>query len=100
MGFTYSSVVHAELDEVFAWHARPGSITRLSPPWQPVRVLAEASSLRDGQAVLGLPGGLRWVATHQPDLYDPPNVFVDVLESFPLSAVLSWLQPSTRPLTR
>src|ERR1035438_4614600 len=90
MGFTYSSVVHAELDEVFAWHARPGAITRLSPPWQPVRVLAEASSLRDGQAVLGLPGGLRWVAAHQPDRYDPPHVFVDVLESFPLSAVLSW----------
>ena len=59
MGFTYSSVVHAELDEVFAWHARPGAITRLSPPWQP-------------------------------DRYDPPHVFVDVLESFPLSAVLSW----------
>jgi uncharacterized protein (TIGR01777 family) len=90
MGFTYSSVVDAELDEVFAWHARPGAITRLSPPWQPVRVLAEASSLRDGQAVLGLPGGLRWVATLQPALYDPPHVFVDVLESFPLSAVLSW----------
>jgi ligand-binding SRPBCC domain-containing protein len=31
MGFTYSSVVDAELDEVFAWHARPGAITRLSP---------------------------------------------------------------------
>jgi uncharacterized protein (TIGR01777 family) len=90
MGFTYSSVVDAELDEVFAWHARPGAITRLSPPWQPVRVLAEASSLRDGQAVLGLPGGLRWVATHQPDRYDPPHVFADVLESFPLSAMFSW----------
>jgi uncharacterized protein (TIGR01777 family) len=90
MGFTYSSVVDAELDEVFAWHARPGAITRLSPPWQPVRVLAEASSLRDGQAVLGLPGGLRWVATHQPDRYDPPHVFVDVLASFPLSAMFSW----------
>ncbi|MGD0605976.1 MAG: TIGR01777 family oxidoreductase [Streptosporangiaceae bacterium] len=83
-------MVDAELDEVFAWHARPGAITRLSPPWQPVRVLAEASSLRDGQAVLGLPGGLRWVATHQPDRYDPPHVFADVLESFPLSAMFCW----------
>ncbi len=90
MGFTHFSVVDAELDEVFAWHARPGAITRLSPPWQPVRVLAEASSLRDGQAVLGLPGGLRWVATHQPDRYDPPHAFADVLESFPLSAIFSW----------
>ena len=56
MGFTFSSVVDEELDEVFAWHTRPGAITRLSPPWQPVRVLAEATSLRDGKAVLGLPG--------------------------------------------
>ncbi|MGD0065956.1 MAG: TIGR01777 family oxidoreductase [Streptosporangiaceae bacterium] len=90
MGFTYSSVVNAEQDDVFEWHTRPGAIARLSPPWQQTRVVSEASSLRDGQAVLGLPGGLRWVATHQPDRYDPPNTFADVLASFPLSAVLSW----------
>ena len=90
MGFTYSSVVDAELSEVFAWHGRPGAITRLMPPWQPVKVLQEATSLRDGTAVLGLPGGLRWVAAHQPASYDPPHVFADVLENAPLSTVLSW----------
>jgi uncharacterized protein (TIGR01777 family) len=90
MGFTYSTVVNEELSEVFAWHGRPGAITRLVPPWQPVRVLQEATSLRDGQAVLGLPGGLRWVAGHQPASYDPPNEFADVLESSPLATVLSW----------
>jgi hypothetical protein len=56
MGLTYSSVVDASLADVFAWHTRPGAMTRLTPPWLPVRVLSEASSLRDGQAVLGLPG--------------------------------------------
>lgn len=90
MGFTFSSVVDENLDEVFAWHTRPGAITRLSPPWQPVRVLSEATSLRDGRAVLGLPAGLRWVAVHQPERYDPPNTFADVLESFPLSKAFSW----------
>jgi uncharacterized protein (TIGR01777 family) len=90
MEFTYSSVVGAELSEVFAWHGRPGAITRLTPPWQPVRVIQEAESLRDGTAVLGLPGGVRWVATHQPDGYDPPHAFVDTLASLPLSAVLPW----------
>jgi uncharacterized protein len=59
MGLTYSSVVYAEPDEVFAWHSRPGAITRLMPPWQPVRVAREAPPVRDGQAVLALPGGLR-----------------------------------------
>ena len=93
MGLTYSSVVDASVDEVFSWHARPGAITRLAPPWPPVRVIREVSgsqSLRDGRAVLGLPGGLRWVAAHQPDGYHPPYAFADSLESLPLSAVLPW----------
>ena len=84
MGLTYSSVIDAGRDEVFTWHTRPGAITRLTPPWQPVRVLREAGSLRDGRATLTLPGGLRWVAAHQPDGYDPPNSFADSLTSFPL----------------
>lgn len=84
MVFTYSSVIDAELDDVFDWHTRPGAIARLTPPWQPVKVIREAGSLRDGQAVLGLPGGLRWVASHQPGSYDPPNAFADSLESLPI----------------
>jgi uncharacterized protein len=84
MGLTYSSVVDAGRDEVFSWHGRPGAITRLTPPWQPVTVLREAGSLRDGRATLGLPGGLRWVAAHQPDGYDPPDSFADTLTSLPL----------------
>ena len=90
MGLKYCSVVDAPLDEVFAWHARPGAITRLMPPWLPARVEREAGSVRDGQAVLRLPGGLRWVAAHQPGEYDPPHEFADVLAGMPLSAVLPW----------
>jgi uncharacterized protein len=89
MGLTYSSVVSAEPDEVFAWHSRPGAITRLAPPWQPVRVAREAPSVRDGQAVLVLPGGLRWVAAHDPAAYDPPRQFADVLQP-PLGNALRW----------
>jgi NAD dependent epimerase/dehydratase family enzyme/ligand-binding SRPBCC domain-containing protein len=84
MGLTYSSVVDAGRDEVFSWHARPGAIARLTPPWQPVTVLREAGSLRDGRAILRLPGGLRWVAAHQPGGYDPPDAFADELTSLPL----------------
>lgn len=89
MGLTYSSVVLAEPDEVFAWHSRPGAITRLMPPWQPVRVAREAPSVRDGQAVLALPAGLRWVAGHDPASYDPPRQFADVLLP-PLGDALRW----------
>ena len=89
MGLTYSSVVHAEPDEVFAWHSRPGAITRLMPPWQPVRVAREAPSVRDGQAVFALPGGLTWIAGHDPAGYDPPHQFADVLLP-PLGTALRW----------
>lgn len=81
MGLVYSSVVDAPRDEVFAWHGRPGAFLRLSPPWQPMRVVTEADSLKDGRAELALPAGLRWVAQHQADAYDPPRRFVDEISS-------------------
>ncbi|MGW9350548.1 TIGR01777 family oxidoreductase [Nocardiopsis flavescens] len=90
MVFRYTSVVPAPRDEVFAWHARPGAFARLAPPWQPVRLEAEAGSLRDGTAVLAFPGGVRWTAAHLPERYDPPRRFADRLVGRPLSAVLSW----------
>lgn len=81
MGIEHEHIVDHPLTEVFAWHARPGAMRRLVPPWQPMKVVAEAESLADGRAVLGLPGGLRWVAQHDPARYDPPHRFVDVLSS-------------------
>lgn len=79
MGLEFSSVVDAPIGDVFAWHSRPGAFARLSPPWQPMRLVTEATSLADGRATLALPGGLRWVAVHQPDCYDPPRRFVDTI---------------------
>lgn len=95
MGIESSSVVPAPLSEVFAWYGRPGAFARLTPPWQPVSLIAEADSLRDGQAVLRLPGGLRWVARHVGAEYDPPHRFVDEIAvdgaaSAPVGTVLRW----------
>lgn len=87
MGLTYSSVVDSPCAEVFAWHARPGAFSRLSPPWSPLRLVTEADSLRDGRAELALPGGLRWVAVHQADSYDPPHRFVDSIGSDGLASL-------------
>jgi uncharacterized protein len=77
----YESVVGYPLREVFDWHTRPGAMPRLVPPWQPMTVVAETDSLADGHAILGLPGGLRWIAQHDPAEYDPPHRFVDNLSS-------------------
>ncbi|WP_202818984.1 SRPBCC family protein [Actinosynnema sp. ALI-1.44] len=79
----------APLQDVFDWHARPGALVRLSPPWQPIEVIQEADSLRDGTAIFKIPGGLRWRAQHQPSEYRPPELFADRLEG-PLSLVMSW----------
>ncbi len=90
MTFQHSAVVDAPLEEVFGWHTRPGALTRLLPPWQPVSVVQEAHSLRDGRAVLGLPAGVKWVAQHQPGNYDPPHRFADVLASLPFRPAIRW----------
>lgn len=79
VGIDYESIVDHPREEVFAWHARPGAMPRLVPPWQPMTVIAETESLADGRAVLGLPGGLRWVAQHVAAAYAPPHRFVDEL---------------------
>lgn len=81
MSIEYESVIEHPLREVFDWHTRHGAMTRLVPPWQPMTVVAETKSLADGRAILGLPGGLRWVAQHDPAGYDPPHRFVDALSS-------------------
>jgi uncharacterized protein (TIGR01777 family) len=94
MGIEYQSIVDHRLDEVFAWHTRPGAMPRLVPPWQPMTVVAETPSLADGRAVLGLPAGLRWIAQHDPTCYDPPHRFVDALSSCGLRSlpprVIGW----------
>jgi uncharacterized protein len=87
VGIRYASVVDHPIDKVWAWHTRPGAMRRLVPPWQPMRVIEETRSLADGRAVLGLPGGLRWVARHDPAGYDPPHQFRDVLSS---DGLMTW----------
>lgn len=59
----------ADADTVYAWHARPGAIERLTPPWEAVRVLESTSGIEEGaRAVLQVGAGpvwLDWVAEHR-----------------------------------
>lgn len=82
MSVKFESTLPHPIDEVFAWHERPGAFTRLSPPWQPTTIISEAHSLEDGRGIIRMPLGLRWVAQHSD--YDPPHRFVDELTSLPL----------------
>lgn len=84
---SFVSEVDAPREEVFAWHTRPGAISRLTPPWLPVKVVSEAGDLRNGRAVLSMAGLWDWVAQHQPEAYREPGAFADELASAPLGLV-------------
>lgn len=66
-------------DDVFAWHERAGAFERLTPPWEPVELVARTGTIRDGdEAKLRLrlgPLGVAWRARHEG--YLPGRRFVD-----------------------
>jgi uncharacterized protein (TIGR01777 family) len=86
----HACVIEASPEEVWAWHARPGALRRLLPPWQPVAVVRESTSLAHGRAELRLPGGIRWVAEHDPTGFEAGRQFVDVLATPVLRRILPW----------
>ncbi|HUO40593.1 MAG TPA: TIGR01777 family oxidoreductase, partial [Mycobacterium sp.] len=61
--------VGAPAEEVFGWHARPGALERLTPPFSPVEVVERNGGIADrARVVLKIPLGpthVRWVAEHQ-----------------------------------
>ena len=84
--FVASTTFPHPIDEVFGWHERPGAMRRLTPPWEPVRIVHEAPDLTEGSRAvmeLDVPGPVRprWVARHTG--YRPPYEFVDVQEHGP-----------------
>ncbi len=76
--FFARSRIPVPVDALFDWHARPGALQRLLPPWAPVRV-TRPGGIRDGDQVelrMGPgPFALRWVARHRD--FDPGRGFVD-----------------------
>jgi uncharacterized protein (TIGR01777 family) len=64
--FEWRSIMPVPVDELFAYHARPGAFERLAPPWQRLRVLEQEGGMKDGGRVVFKvyvgPFGKRWVA--------------------------------------
>lgn len=73
--------------EVFRWHARPGALERLTPPWEPVQVLERTGGITNGSRVtLGVrlgPFRRRWVSEHRD--YQEDAQFCDVQVTGPLA---------------
>ena len=64
--FEKLSPVPGPRHEVFDWHTRPGAFTRLTPPWDPTRLL-HYEGIRDGQRVVlrvVAPWPRKWIALH------------------------------------
>jgi uncharacterized protein (TIGR01777 family) len=81
----FSSSLARPAREVFDWHARPGAIQRLTPPWEKLRVVSRAGSIRDGdRTVFRLRFGVTWSAVHR-GFVDGVQ-FEDVQESGPFRA--------------
>lgn len=51
ISFVATTHVAASAQELFDWHEAPGAFERLTPPWEPVRVLRHEGGIRDGARV-------------------------------------------------
>jgi len=85
--FVRRTALPQSAERVFAWHARPGALERLTPPFAPVRVVERSGGIEPGaRVVLRLPVGplgVTWVAEHR-DL-EPGRLFRDVQVSGPFA---------------
>ncbi len=66
--FLHSTDLPYSAEEVFTWHARPGALERLIPPWERIEVLSSGGIKENARTVLHLRRGpfkLRWVAVHR-----------------------------------
>lgn len=85
--FVYRSRIPAPAEAVFRWHARPGALERLTPPWESVEIVEKTGGIENGARVvlrvkLG-PIAQRWVAEHRD--YEDGRQFRDVQVSGPFS---------------
>ncbi len=66
--FIKQSLINAPAGDVFQWHARPGALERLSPPWDPIEVIEHQGGINKGATVLlkmkAGPFPFRWAAEH------------------------------------
>jgi uncharacterized protein (TIGR01777 family) len=64
-----TSTLPASAEEAFAWHARPGALERLTPPWERTEVVARTGGIEDGaRTTLRVhtgPVAHDWVAVHR-----------------------------------
>jgi len=66
--FVASSRIEASAQRLFGWHAEPGALKRLTPPWEKIEIIEGAEGIRDGDrgsmwVYIG-PFRVRWSFVH------------------------------------
>lgn len=86
--FEKTSEIACSAEALFAWHARPGALTRLTPPFEEVRNASEVTALIDGaKATLEMAAGPVWTKwTAHTEQVRQGRGFVDVQERGPFAS--------------
>jgi hypothetical protein len=85
--FIHRSRIEAPAEQVYAWHATPDALERLTPPGEHLEVLEKTGGIeRGGRVVLRFgrwPFRMRWVAEHQE--FERGHYFSDLQVSGPFA---------------
>jgi ligand-binding SRPBCC domain-containing protein len=85
--FIHRSRIEAPAGEVYAWHALPDALERLTPPGEHIEVIERTGGIERGARVVlrfgRWPFRRRWVAEHQD--YEEGRYFSDVQISGPFA---------------
>lgn len=85
--FIKQSKIEAPVEDVFAWHERPGALERLTPHWDRMRVVERSGGiLPGGRTVLKMKAGpvpFTWMAEHTD--YEKNRMFRDHQVSGPFA---------------
>lgn len=77
--FTKTTDLDADAQRVYDWHAAPGALPRLSPPWEPMQLVQRTGGIQDGARMIARigpgPFKLTWIADHREHI--PGRQFVD-----------------------
>jgi uncharacterized protein len=88
--FKRTSTVDCDVEDLHRYHANPGALNRLIPPWENISILNRSDSLVVGSKVViknsicGVP--VTWLAQHTK--WNPPYSFQDIQVSGPFK---SWV---------
>ncbi len=85
--FSYRAQFPCSRKELYAWHARPGALERLIPPWEKTSVISREGSINPGGKVTmrmhAGPIPFTWKAHHLENTQD--NMFRDIQEKGPFA---------------